>query len=244
MKIDSKTLPGLFTCMNLFFGFAAIIQASNREFETAAWFIIIAVLCDGMDGKLARWTGTDSIYGFEMDSLADLVSFGVAPAFLAYVSGLQELGIAGLLIGFIYILAGVYRLARFNVLQAGDRTKGYIGLPIPVSGMTGAAFILFHLQMIPSVHIGLLVILFVLLSFIMVSIVPYDWPVLRFHESIYLKVKSGFVLCCVTLMALFPNWCLFPVLCFYIFLGIAEWVYLWIRGDVTTSEFFHIMRSR
>ena len=94
MKQPFKTLPSLFTCLNLFFGFAAIIRIADKDFITAAWFIIIAVLCDGMDGKLARWTGAGSIYGFEMDSLADLVSFGVAPAFLIYTSSLMDLGIS------------------------------------------------------------------------------------------------------------------------------------------------------
>ncbi|NQT25047.1 CDP-diacylglycerol--serine O-phosphatidyltransferase [candidate division KSB1 bacterium] len=243
MKFNITSLPSLFTCLNLFFGFAAIIQISTKDFETAAWFIIIAVLFDGMDGKLARWTGTGSAYGFEMDSLADLVSFGVAPAFLVYSSGLKNFGFIGLLIAFFYLLAGLYRLARFNVLQAGDRTKGYTGLPIPVSGMTVAAFELFRVHMMQSFHDGFLVSILAILSILMVSTVPYDWPALQFHESLYLKFKSIFILICVVSMALLPNWCLFPILSLFILFGIVEWIYLWIHGDVTASQFFHVIRS-
>lgn len=243
MQPNFKTLPSVFTCLNLFFGFAALIQTARQDVETAAWFIIIAVLCDGMDGKVARWTGTDSVYGFEMDSLADLVSFGAAPAFLAYASGLQDLGIPGFLIAFLYLLAGLYRLARFNVIQAGDRTRGYIGLPIPVAGMFIAAFGLFQLHMKTIVHHGILVFLFAGLSVLMVSTVPYDWPVLNFHLSLYHKLKSVFILLCVMSMAVLPYWCLFPVLGLYILLGFAEWIFAWMRGEVNAHDFFHVVRS-
>jgi len=243
MKGSIKSLPSLFTCLNLLFGFAALIRAAENDFITAGWLIIIAVLCDGMDGKLARWTGTDSIYGFEMDSLADLVSFGAAPAFLVYTASLKAFGIPGFLVAFLYLLAGVYRLARFNVLQAGDRSKGYLGLPIPVSGMTVAAFALFRVQMVQPVHDGILVFILAALSVLMISTVPYDWPILQFHSTVYLKMKSVFILLCVAAMAIFPNWCLFPILGLYILLGIGEWIMHWLRGDVTASDFFHVMRS-
>lgn len=241
MHPDFKTLPSLFTCLNLFFGFGAILQTAQRDFETAAWFVIIAVLCDGMDGKIARSTGTDSIYGFQMDSLADLISFGAAPAFLAYASALNSLDPAGMLIAFGYLLAGLYRLARFNVIQAGDRTQGYIGLPIPVAGMAVAAGELFQPYAVSFVYAGVYVFLLVFLSVMMISTVPYAWPVLEFHRSFYLRLKSVFILVCVTGMALFPNWCLFPVLGLYILLGLAEWIHAWMKGDVSAAEFFHVI---
>lgn len=126
-------LPNLLTTAGLFSGFYAIIAATNGKFEAAAIAIFIAMIFDGLDGRVARLTNTQSAFGAEYDSMADIVSFGIAPALLAYNYGLQELGKLGWLSAFIYVACAALRLARFNT-QTGDGPKNYFqGLASPAA---------------------------------------------------------------------------------------------------------------
>lgn len=126
-------LPNLLTTAGLFSGFYAIIAATNGKFEAAAIAIFIAMIFDGLDGRVARLTNTQSAFGAEYDSMADIVSFGIAPALLAYNFGLQELGKLGWLSSFIYVACAALRLARFNT-QTGDGPKNYFqGLASPAA---------------------------------------------------------------------------------------------------------------
>ena len=108
-------LPSLFTVGNLFCGYACIMFAMRGDLTTAAPFIGIAFVLDGLDGRIARLTGTTSAFGIELDSLADVISFGLAPAVLASAWGLSELGRWGWAAGFLYVTAAAIRLARFNI---------------------------------------------------------------------------------------------------------------------------------
>jgi CDP-diacylglycerol--serine O-phosphatidyltransferase len=129
-------LPTTFTVGNLFCGFVSIVLSSRGEYVTAAIVIILAGILDGLDGRIARLTGTTSEFGVEFDSLADVVSFGVAPAFLAYQWALLPLRRGGWLIAFLYVVCAAMRLARFN-LQAGIQDKRYFaGLPSPSAAGT------------------------------------------------------------------------------------------------------------
>jgi CDP-diacylglycerol--serine O-phosphatidyltransferase len=124
-------LPNLFTTAALFAGFYAILAAVNGKFETAAVAIFVAMLLDGVDGRVARLTKTQSAFGAEYDSLADMVSFGLAPALVSYMWALHGLGKLGWLAAFIYTASGALRLARFNT-QIGIADKKYFqGLPSP-----------------------------------------------------------------------------------------------------------------
>ncbi len=124
-------LPNLFTTAALFAGFYAITAAVNGKFETAAVAIFVAMLLDGVDGRVARLTKTQSAFGAEYDSLSDMVSFGLAPALVIYIWTLHELGKLGWLAAFIYTASGALRLARFNT-QVGIADKKYFqGLPSP-----------------------------------------------------------------------------------------------------------------
>jgi CDP-diacylglycerol--serine O-phosphatidyltransferase len=133
-------LPNLLTTAGLFSGFYAIIMSMNGQFENAAIAIFVAMVFDGLDGRVARITNTQSAFGAEYDSMADMVSFGVAPALIAYNFGLSELGKFGWLAAFIYVASAALRLARFNT-QVGIADKNYFqGLASPaaaalVSGM-------------------------------------------------------------------------------------------------------------
>jgi CDP-diacylglycerol--serine O-phosphatidyltransferase len=131
-------LPSLFTTAGLFFGFYAMIQATQGEFGKAAVGVLIAMIMDGLDGRVARWTNTASDFGKEYDSLVDVISFGVAPALIIYFWSLQHLGNAGSLISFSYAAAAALRLARFNTLTIKDNRYFY-GLACPAA----AAFMVF-----------------------------------------------------------------------------------------------------
>ncbi len=135
-------LPSLMTLGNLFCGYACIVYAMRGDYATAAPFIGIALLLDGLDGRIARMTGTSSAFGLEFDSLADVVSFGMAPAILTFSWGLTSLGRWGWAAGFIYLTATAMRLARFN-LQSGSGDKRYfVGMPSPAAATVPAATIL------------------------------------------------------------------------------------------------------
>jgi CDP-diacylglycerol--serine O-phosphatidyltransferase len=129
----------MFTMANMFCGYACIVYAMRGEFATAAPFIGIAIVLDMLDGRIARMTGTTSAFGLEFDSLADVISFGMAPAILAFTWGLQPLGRLGWAAGFLFVAAAAVRLARFNI-QAGSVDKRYfVGMPSPAAAGVPAA---------------------------------------------------------------------------------------------------------
>lgn len=134
-------LPNLFTTAALFFGFYAIISAMDNRFEAAAIAIFIAMLLDGIDGRVARLTNTESDFGAEYDSLADMVSFGVAPALVMYEWALLSMGKIGWLAAFIYTAGAALRLARFNTqLETADKNY-FQGLPSPSAAALVAGFV-------------------------------------------------------------------------------------------------------
>jgi len=126
-------LPNLFTTAALFAGFYAIVQAMNGRFEHAAVAIFIAMVMDGLDGRVARLTNTQSEFGAEYDSLSDMVSFGVAPALVVYVWALKPLGKLGWIAAFIYCAGAALRLARFNTKLDSSDKRWFEGLPSPAA---------------------------------------------------------------------------------------------------------------
>jgi CDP-diacylglycerol--serine O-phosphatidyltransferase len=132
-------LPSMFTMANMFCGYACIVYAMRGEFATAAPFIGFAIVLDMLDGRIARMTGATSEFGIEFDSLADVISFGVAPAILTFAWGLHPLGRLGWAAGFIFVAAAAVRLARFNI-QSGSQDKRYfVGMPSPAAAAVPAA---------------------------------------------------------------------------------------------------------
>ena len=128
-------LPSLFTVANLFCGYACVVFATRADFDTAALFIGIAMVLDTLDGLIARLTNSSTAFGVQLDSLADVVSFGLAPAILAFTWGLWPLERLGWAAGFIYVTAAAMRLARFNIqtTTAADK-RHFVGLPSPAAG--------------------------------------------------------------------------------------------------------------
>lgn len=134
-------LPNAFTTAALFAGFFAILQAINGDWQKAALAVVAASLLDACDGRVARWTGTQSSFGAEYDSLADVISFGVAPALVAYQWSLSGLGKIGLAAAFCYCAATALRLARFNAQSGGADRRFFIGIPSPAAGVLLTAYI-------------------------------------------------------------------------------------------------------
>lgn len=134
-------LPNLFTTGALFAGFFAIVQAMNGRYEQAAIAILIAMVLDGLDGRVARLTNTQSAFGAEYDSLSDMVSFGVAPALVIYSFALKDMGKLGWIAAFVYCAAAALRLARFNTMLAIQDKRWFMGLPSPAAAALVAGFV-------------------------------------------------------------------------------------------------------
>ena len=238
MKSKWIFIPSFFTLLNFLGGFLSILKSIEGNLYSAAWFIILAILCDGMDGKLARWTGHETAFGFELDSLADMISSGIAPAILVYQGVFYRMPVVGYVVCFFYVFAGGYRLARFNVVQAGDRSEGYTGLPIPVAGFTVASLWIFEPMFDLSVAMAWWIVLMLGITLLMVSTVHYDWPKLMFKNGWKHRSRSVGMLLAVGMMAVFPQWSLFPLFLFYILWGVTRWFIVVLRGDYSLRDFF------
>ena len=169
-------LPNLFTTAGLFAGFYAIVQAMNGNFEYAPIAVYIAMAMDGLDGRVARWTHTESDFGAQYDSLADMVSFGLAPALVMYEWALSGMGKLGWLAAFIYAAAAALRLARFNTQTQSDRRLSFQGLPSPAAAasVTGLVWVL-HSYGVPGREISIIASVFtVLIGAAMVSNIRYQ----------------------------------------------------------------------
>ena len=150
VKASIFLLPNMITAASLFFGFLSMRYAVEARFLGlpdgylfASYCIIFAAICDGLDGSVARLTHTQSSFGVQLDSLCDLVSFGVAPAFLLYNFTLHSLGRWGFSVSFIYAICGALRLARFNVQSSQGKASGnFTGIPIPMAAMPVAVYIM------------------------------------------------------------------------------------------------------
>lgn len=165
-------LPSLFTTGNVFCGFYAFIAVSNEKFVVAAWAIVAAMIFDMLDGRIARLTKTTSAFGLEYDSIADVISFGMAPAFLVYSWVLRPFGRMGWMAAFLFLLCGSLRLARFNVTKPDLMDNQFIGLPIPgAAAMISSIVIVFNNVVDPHPVVMAFVVYF--LAFLMVSNIRY-----------------------------------------------------------------------
>jgi len=166
-------VPGLFTLGNIGLGFYSIISSIERNFTSSAWAILLAVILDVFDGRIARLTKSTSRFGLEFDSLADSVSFGVAPSILMYQVVLKNMR-GGTLVAFLFMIAGVLRLARFNVKVAEKDIAYFDGLPIPVGGgMLASLFVLPFWAEETYFFYGSIPLIMIALSFLMVSKIKY-----------------------------------------------------------------------
>ena len=189
-------LPNLFTVSSIFLGFYALVlcagDATPQQLYQAALAIFFAMFFDGFDGRVARMTKTQSDFGVQLDSLADVISFGAAPSLLVYKWALSSLGLLGILISFSFVACGALRLARFNVLAArGDKgsSRFFVGLPIPLAAGAIVALVIAHYRQFGSTtdattHAPIAVVV-LLLSFLMVSTIRY-----RTFKDLHLSPRS------------------------------------------------------
>lgn len=167
-------LPSLFTMANMFCGYACIVYAMREDYERAAPFIGFAIVLDMLDGRIARLTGTTSAFGVEFDSLADVISFGLAPAILAFQWGLTEFGRLGWAAGFIYVSAAAIRLARFNIQTNAIVDKRYfVGMPSPSAAAVPAATVFAYPYGLQGWLAGLALPMVLVPAFLMVSTIRY-----------------------------------------------------------------------
>lgn len=169
-------LPNIFTSLNIFFGFYSVIAAINGKYVAAALAIVIAAIFDLLDGKIARATHTTSKFGVEYDSLADLVSFGLAPGLMMYLYALKPLGRIGWLAAFLFMVCGALRLARFNTQVGSISSDHFVGLPIPAAAaMNATTMLMWHRFGFAVEHYRLIILIMLyVLAFLMVSNIRYN----------------------------------------------------------------------
>ncbi len=214
-------LPNLFTTLNIFCGFYAVIAAVNGASNAAAIAILVAAIFDALDGKIARATHTTSRFGVEYDSLADLISFGLAPGLMIYLWALKPLGRLGWLAAFLFMVCGALRLARFNTQVDSVKSDYFVGLPIPAAaGMLAATVLLHHrLGIGTSANKILILILIYILSFLMVSSIKfYSFKKPELSKKMNFNVLVGAVLIMIFIAAQ-PAIALFSIGLVYIMSG-------------------------
>jgi CDP-diacylglycerol--serine O-phosphatidyltransferase len=229
MRRGVYILPNLFTTGNLFCGFWAIISVFQEKFFYAALAILLASVFDVLDGKVARLSGATSKFGVQYDSLADLVSFGVAPALLAFSWALRPYGRFGWLAAFLFVVCGALRLARFNVQSSSGEVKYFKGLPIPAAASMIALTILLYHRLIETGWVKDIVILVMIyiLAFLMVSTIRY----LSFKELNLAKQKPFsifiFVVLSMIVIVMEPTIVLFSFVLLYVFSGPVNILMTW-----------------
>ncbi len=219
----------------------SILSAADRNFVSAAWLIVLAAIFDSLDGVMARLTKSSSEFGVELDSLSDLVSFGVAPSFMIYKIGLHSLGPIGTISSAMVMVFGGLRLARFNVQLVGFDKSYFKGLPIPSSAITLSAFVLLYYdRSVGWLNPGaepFLPALAILLSFLMVSTIRYDtMPKLtrrgiRLHPLKFSAFIIGVIITVVTL-----GKALFWLFMLYIIGGLIRWLFEHIRSILSPRK--------
>jgi len=220
-----RVFPGLFTVANSYCGFLSVIYAIDGNYLTAAWLIILAAVMDGIDGMVARITRGYSRFGVELDSLADIISFGLAPSVLLYTLYFHQMGKVGVVISFLPLLCGGIRLARFNIMFTGYEKENYVGLPIPMQAITLSSFIIFNFDIWNDLKLPQgLIPMIMFLSLLMISTIEYEsLPKFTLRKDTKNLVKLViFLLASLTIM-LFPRLAIFPFIFIFVLHGVVRW---------------------
>ncbi len=224
-------LPNTLTLCGMFCGFFAILSAINGNFLYAAWAIVLANVFDGLDGWIARLTGTTTRFGIELDSLSDLVAFGVAPSVMMYKWALMPFGRVGWAAAFLFVACGALRLARFNIQTGMPGSKAFKGMPIPGAATVMSSIVIFYHDYwngLPEKRLFFLVIT-ILLSLLMVSTIRYHGL-----KEIDFREKKPFWFLIVFVLILFilfvhPSTAIFIFAMAYLVWGIIENIHLFIK---------------
>lgn len=259
-------LPSLLTAGNMSVGFVSMLYSMHHNYTMAAWFIIAAIAFDALDGRVARWTKTTSSFGIEFDSLADMVSFGLAPSVMMYQMVLNTLGKPGVAIALFFVLAGALRLARFNVKAQDNNSAGdFIGLPIPAAAGILASFVLSYelfeqgsitvktipliMQRMPIFFKAIAPTMLVI-SLLMVSNIPYT----AFKKFKFSRPKSlqlfVFLAASILIIIAYPQNTIFIVFVIYIASGLIGYIWRYLRlrrtvgKTVSHREIMEIMNGK
>jgi CDP-diacylglycerol--serine O-phosphatidyltransferase len=233
-------LPNLFTMAALFAGFFAIVQAMSQRFELAAIAIFAAMVLDGMDGRVARLTNTQSAFGEQFDSLSDMTSFGVAPALVMYEWVLHELGRWGWAGAFVYCAGAALRLARFNANLGVVDKRFFQGLPSPAAAALIAGFVWLAIDnkfpirdtWLPWVAFSVTVYA----GFTMVSSAPfYSGKSFQVGKSVPFWVLVALI-AVIFVVSSDPPIALFALFCSYALSGYAYWAWRWFRGETNPAK--------
>ena len=231
MRKGIYILPNTLTLCGMFMGFYSILASLKGLYVDASWAIIIAMVFDGLDGWVARLTHSTTRFGIELDSLSDLVAFGVAPAVMLFKWNLASYGRIGWSAAFLFMACGALRLARYNVQMGSAESKSFTGMPIPGAATIVATMVIFYYEIwetVPAKNIYILLLTFIL-AVLMVS-------TLRFHgakEIDFSKRKPFWILVAIvvafSLIIMHPPIALFIFAMIYLFGGIIENIFLFYR---------------
>lgn len=235
MKKGIYILPNGLTLCGMFFGFYAILSSIKGNYIHAAWAIMIANVFDGLDGWVARLTHSTTRFGIELDSLSDLVAFGVAPAVMIYKWSIAPFGRIGIAVAFFFAACGALRLARYNVQMGSAESKAFTGMPIPGAASVLASLVIFYYEYwdgVPEKNMYVL-LLTIFLALLMVS-------TLRFHalkEVDFSRRKPFWILVVfvlvIAIIVSHPARTLFVLAMIYLAEGIIENIYLYYRRRKT-----------
>jgi CDP-diacylglycerol--serine O-phosphatidyltransferase len=239
LKKGIYILPSIFTCANMVCGFLSIIESINGNFTSSAWLIMLSITFDMIDGRIARLTKTTSEFGVQLDSLSDLVSFGVAPSVMMYQLVFNSSGKIGIAISALFVLCSGLRLAKFNVVATkGIVYNSFVGLPVPAAAGLLISFVLSYelfgvapyktltFKTIPilmknmPIFFEIMPIVMIILSLLEVSNIPY----ISFKKNKLSKPKSFrffvLIILLILLIIIFPQNIIFILFSLYVFSGI------------------------
>ena len=237
MKKGIYLLPNGLTLCGMFFGFYSILSAIKGNYVHAAWAIMLADVFDGLDGWVARLTHSTTRFGIELDSLSDLVAFGVAPAVMIYKWSISPFGRIGTAVAFLFAACGALRLARYNVQMGSAESKAFTGMPIPGAASVLASLVIFYYEFwdgTPQKNIFVL-LLTICLALLMVS-------TLKFHglkEIDFSKRKPFWILVAfvlgIAIIVIHPAIALFVFAMIYLAERLLENIYLYYRKRKTAT---------
>ncbi|MEA3500164.1 MAG: CDP-diacylglycerol--serine O-phosphatidyltransferase [Candidatus Marinimicrobia bacterium] len=243
IKIKRTVWPSIFTLLNMFLGFISISFSFRQGFDNfiiAGWLIFFAAIFDGLDGKVARLVHGSSDFGVEMDSLADLISFVIAPAILSYNMFFCKFGGWGLMLSFTFVIFGTIRLARFNVIAHRESIDHFIGMPSPLAALSIVSFIMFiivHKNLLNNIYFPINIIFptyYIIIGYLMVSDIIFK-KVNKFSLRKDSKYKKDTILILLILLILivYQEKIMFPLIFLLILINILNY---WRKQSSSKNE--------
>jgi len=228
VPMNRSIIPGSLTAGNMFCGFLSIAYVFDGNYLTASWLIILAAVFDALDGMIARLTRSYSEFGIEFDSLADIISFGVAPSVLIFGAHFQYMGKLGLVISFLPLLFGAIRLARFNVNQNSFEKGNFVGLPIPIQATALASYLIFTHNIWSAIRFPMFFAPYVIfLAFLMMSTIEYEaMPKFTFRKDTRNTKKLFLFVVAAVFVILFPKETIFPFSLTFILVGFVRGIFI------------------